>query len=462
MSFVILSSGTSRSEQARRGRSDSRVAALLMAGYLEQARMIEHLRRRELIKAIAAGAVLLGARPLRRFFGSGSAAAATPTRPRFYLQIIADGGLDAIYSMDPKTTRDVDHGIDVPYPAKDIVEAGNVRVGPAFKSLAHYAQRIAVVNSFHQNSANHQSGMVHVTRCKSRAAYSTPSLLEILGLRHDGIATGAMHIGPTFESVYSPKFIGETATVGFGDKPGLFAHVDKADPDDLRQAALALRREAKSLGTSGASGAERTTGDNLAEAADFLAAVADAPRFAPVAWKHPREGDFDGGKDLQRALWLVENKLARCVAVYICHRALDTHVWNGLFQPDFQAYIAFLLGRLFDELDHRTVDGSRLSRQTVVFAGSEIGRFPRLNAGHGKDHFPQASVLFFGNQFAAGSFGATGRNMETLPISLTTGREDAGGHVLRVDDIGTTLLGLDGVDPQLYGYTGNHLSFLTG
>jgi hypothetical protein len=34
--------------------------------------------------------------------------------------------------------------------------------------------------------------------------------------------------------------------------------------------------------------------------------------------------------------------------------------------------------------------------------------------------------------------------------------------VLRVDDIGSTLLALDGIDPELHGYTGARLRFLTG
>ena len=52
--------------------------------------------------------------------------------------------------------------------------------------------------------------------------------------------------------------------------------------------------------------------------------------------------------------------------------------------------------------------------------------------------------------------------MAALPVSLETGMPATGGHSLRVDDIGTTLLGLDGINPELYGYVGDHLPFLTG
>jgi hypothetical protein len=52
--------------------------------------------------------------------------------------------------------------------------------------------------------------------------------------------------------------------------------------------------------------------------------------------------------------------------------------------------------------------------------------------------------------------------MAALPVSLATGRPDPAGHLLRIDDLGTTLLALDGADPERYGYTGERLRFLTG
>ena len=98
-----------------------------------------------------------------------------------------------------------------------------------------------------------------------------------------------------------------------------------------------------------------------------------------------------------------------------------------------------------------------------MFAGSEIGRFPRLNAGRGKDHFPQAPYLFMGPWFATGrTFGGTDRQMVAQPISLATGAVERGGARLVLDDLGTTLLRLDGADPELSGHAGRHLRFLTG
>ena len=156
--------------------------------------------------------------------------AAPASRPRFYLQIIPQGGVDAVYTTDPKKATEVDPGIDVPYAAKDIVETSGTRLGPSFRALAPWMPRLAIVNAFHQNSANHVSGLAHLTRYKSRATMDTPALFDILGNRRDGEATGSISIGAGFPSGFSPQFLGAPSEVVFGARPGLFEHLDRADP----------------------------------------------------------------------------------------------------------------------------------------------------------------------------------------------------------------------------------------
>lgn len=389
----------------------------------------------------------------------GTACAASLSRPKFYLQIIPSGGIDAVFGADPKTVRDVERGIDVPYPAKDIVTTREAPLGPAFAALRPWMPRIAIVNSFQQNSANHQSGLVHTTCCRSVSVPGTPTLLDVLGARRTDEAVGAITIGTAFAAAFSPKYLGEPTTAQFGNRPGLLDHLDKLDPHELSVAASALRREAASLAAMPPQAS--VTASNLRESAALFERWAASPRFAPPAWPFKYEDDYRAGRDLERALWLMENRLARCVTVSLTGQDFDTHVWNSILQPQLSGYLASLLARLFHELDQRKVDGKAMSEQTVVVVGSEIGRFPRLNAADGKDHFPQVSYLFFGPWFAAGrAYGRTDRQMVARPISLRTGEPEAGGHTLTVDDIGTTLLRIDGANPEVYGYTGSHLGFL--
>ncbi|MBS1117887.1 MAG: hypothetical protein H6Q90_115 [Deltaproteobacteria bacterium] len=401
-----------------------------------------------------AGAVAAATLPLLR--ERRAQATASSTRPRFYLQIIPQGGMDAVYATDPKTVANVDPGIDIPFAPNAIVNG----LGPAFGALARWTPRLAIVNAFRQNSANHLSGLANVMRCKSNPSRTTPSLLEILGARRQDEATGAVSIGAVMTSGYSPAYLGEPSETSFGNRPGLLEHLDTTDREDLVELAKTLRREAQPLTGSRASATEQVTADNLLASAELFARAAETPKFAPVGWDHPLEGHYHNGRDLQRALWLFENKLTRCVTMCFGNQDFDTHTWNQNQAPLIE-YLGFTLDKLFTELERRTVGGKKLSEQTVVFVGSEIGRFPKLNSAHGKDHFPQCPHLFYGPGLATGAtYGATGRNMASLPISLTTGKPDRGGHLLRVDDIGTTLLALDGANPELYGYGGERLHFL--
>ena len=404
----------------------------------------------------------MGAWWLRRTARPIAAAPLPRSRPRFYLQIVADGGMDPVFTTDPKLTAGVERGIDVPYAASAIVDAGALRLGPAFRPLARWAPRLALVNAFRQNSANHVSGMIHTLRCNSRANLDDPTILDVLGARRRDEAVGAISIGATQPTAFSPKYLGEPSEFIFGTNPGLFSHLDKASPEDLAQLSRVLKREGQSV-RPGTSRRLRTTATSFLEMSEFFGRVAAVPRFAAADWGSKLEGDYGGAADLQRALWLFEHGLCRCVSVTVGRQNFDSHTFNTPVQTEAGGYLAAMLDKLFAELERRVVDDVPLSEQIAIFIGSEIGRFPRLNAGGGKDHFPQAPYLFYGRHFVTGaSYGATGRDMAGLPVSPKTGRPETGGHLLRVDDIGATLLTLDGAAPEVFGYTGKNLAFLTG
>jgi hypothetical protein len=387
------------------------------------------------------------------------ARAASSARPRFYLQIIPSGGMDAVYTLDPKTIREVARGIDVPYRASAIVDAGPVRFGPTFRALQRWGPRLAVVNMFRQNSANHQSGLSHVLRCKSHTAPSMPTLLDLLGARRGDEAVGAVSLSADFSTAFSPQYLGQPGKYFYGSNAGLFDHLDRAEPEDLATAARVLLVQAESLGRRRVTAQDQTTAENLRMSSALLARAAEVPRFAAAPWQHALDARLEGAADLQRALWLFEHRMARCVAVSVGRMNFDTHVDNQ-YQADMTGYLAFLLDKVFEELDRRSVDGRPLSEQTVVVVGSEIGRFPRINTAHGKDHFPQAPYLLFGAPLRPGTYGATDPEMIAMPVSPATGRPERGGHVLQIDDLGTTLLAIDGANPELYGYTGRRLRFL--
>jgi hypothetical protein len=362
-------------------------------------------------------------------------------------------------TTDPKTTKQVTKGVDVPFAPNAIIGTKTMRLGPTFASLAKWAPHLAIINGVRQNSANHPAGMVHATCLNDTATPGMPSILDLLGARRKTEATPSISIGSTFGSVLSPQYIGEPTIAFHSDAPGLLEHLDKADPDDLRKTAQLLEARATSVASTSPAGS--MTVENIRTSAALLARWANSPKFVST-WKPGKyENDFGSQLDLERAPWLLENGITRCVSVALTPMAYDTHIWNKTGQTSACTYLADLLATLLEDLDKRIVDGRPMSQQTVVIVGSEVGRFPRLNAARGKDHLPQAPYMFFGPWFRTGAvYGETDGDMISKPISFATGKPDKGGHQVRLDDIGRTLLELDGANPEVFGYTGQRLPFL--
>jgi hypothetical protein len=70
-------------------------------------------------------------------------------------------------------------------------------------------------------------------------------------------------------------------------------------------------------------------------------------------------------------------------------------------------------------------------------------------------------MVLYGAPFRSGTFGATGKQLEGLAVSSSTGRPGGADPApLRLDDVGTTALLLAGIDPERHGFTGRRLDFL--
>src|SRR4051794_21439561 len=74
--------------------------------------------------------------------------------PRYFLQIVLFGGIDAILTTDPKEKSDVEPAIDLPYPPDEIAASGEIRFGPHFSSLGKWASKTTVLNSVFVGTAN--------------------------------------------------------------------------------------------------------------------------------------------------------------------------------------------------------------------------------------------------------------------------------------------------------------------
>ncbi|HVK88548.1 MAG TPA: DUF1501 domain-containing protein [Kofleriaceae bacterium] len=382
-----------------------------------------------------------------------------PTGPRYWVMVLLSGGHDTLFTTDPKTAAEVDGMVTLPIDNK-IVTADGVKLGPHFAPLARWAPELAVLNGVQVRTVNHDTGQKQFCHLKSNIADVMPSVLDAIATRRPGQPLGVAYLNLSSRIMHTPAYFGSADPFYFG-KGDVFDQVANAKPEELVALAKVLRRRAGDVSRSvpGWREAEQT--------ARYYYEVAD---FFEVASKvEPMEGterstDYVAqtmGNSLDRALWLIENDLCSGIVMDLGLLGWDTHIRNESKQAEMNGHFAKLFDEFMSELRARRNRFGVLADNTVTVVGSELGRFPHQNDMLGKDHLPQTSFLFSGPGLKKGrAFGRTGRRMEGLPIAYTNGDHVDAGRVPVIDDIGTTLLHLAGLDPERFGYTGRVCQFL--
>jgi hypothetical protein len=395
----------------------------------------------------ATAALALGPMLTRR------ASAAAVTAPRYVVFIVLHGGYDAIFTTDPRTPREVDPGVDVPYAPDAIVERGGRRLGPHLACMADHLPGMAILNGVRTNTAAHDIGTMQLVRCKTNTISRAPSLLDLIGHAREGQLLGSVAIGAD-ETHYSSGFFGTAAFEAGGDvQSDIFDQILQQSPDEQAMIAASLRAQRKAL-VSHAGDDRRWLVEQLESGAQLWSQASRWPKLEVEPWAAKYN---ELPRRLQRAAWVLENDIARGALV---HGTMlwDTHEKNSPRQTGANKYTMPLIARFLDHLRTRKNAHGSLADQTLVIVGTEMGRLPFLNTHAGKDHLPQIPFMMFWPGLRAQTFGLTGKQMETRNISVRTG--GAGDHPLMLDDVGVTLLRRFGIDPALHGYVGTSLDFV--
>jgi hypothetical protein len=415
--------------------------------------------RRDLLKlGLGTGAWLagsaLGCSPKRR-----TDIVHTTPHPRYWVLMLLSGGHDTLYTTDPKAAGEVDHIVTLPTDNR-VATAGELRFGPHFAPLSRWASELTVLNGVQVRTVNHETGQKQFFHLKSNIADGIPSALDIIATRRSGQPLGVAYINLSSRVMHTPAYFGTADQFYFG-KGDVFDQSEHAPPEKLAALAKVFRQQARDLGRSAPGWREaEQTRVYLDEVADFFEHVADAP---PLITKE-RSTDYvvqSMTDSLDRALWLIENDLCSGVVVDLGLLGWDTHIRNESKQAEMNGNFVELFDDYLTALHARKNRHGNLAENTLTVVGSELGRFPHQNDMLGKDHLPQTSLLFAGPGIRAGrSFGKTGPRMEGLPIAYRNGDLADAGRVPLLDDVGTTLLHLAGLDPERYGYTGRVCEFL--
>lgn len=386
-------------------------------------------------------------------------AAVASGRPRYWIQFLLSGGHDTLFTTDAKSASAVDAIVTLPTDRK-VVTAGEHQLGTHFAPLARWASALTVLNGVQVRTVNHDTGQKQFFHGKTNIVDGMPTLLDIIATHRGGQPLGVAYLNISSRTMHSPAYFGTADSFYFGDGD-VFEQVARAKPEELRALATSLRGQADQVARAATGWREADqTAVYLREAADFFEAVVGVPPLVPTQ----RSDDYvtqSMAQSLERTLWLIEHDLCSGVIVDLGLLGWDSHIRNESRQAEMNGSFVTFFDDFLAELHARSNAHGVLADTTLTMVGSELGRFPRQNDMLGKDHLPQTSFMFAGPGIQSGrTFGATGRRMEGLPIAYDTGRPVAAGRVPFLDDVGTTLLHLAGIDPERFGYTGEVCKFL--
>lgn len=408
------------------------------------------LSRRNLLVggAATAGVGVLGMR--------SKAVAASGGGPKNLIIVMASGGWDTTYALDPKPGVS---GIDAP--AGDIEEVGGIPIftdpsRPFARAFfdAHGAIT-TVVNGLTVQSLVHSD-------CAKRVLTGTPSdtapdigAIAAFELAQD-LPAPYLVLGQTS---YSGPYASIAARAGTANQIGTLLDPARAFPtvdadftprfspdmaeDELIREHILARAERDKL-------ARGAVGLNAGRYQDFIDSLARGDALAAAG----EFGDFDYTLDLnvqsQLALDVLDQDISRVVQMEM--GGFDTHNVNEQQTP-LQESLFGGLAALIDELSVRdgAGSGSKLIDETVVVVLSEMGRTPRLNENVGKDHWPVTSAMVIGGGTSGGRvLGATDDDSLSRAVDLQTGEVDPDGAQLDYTAFASGLLGLLGVEASDY------------
>jgi len=409
------------------------------------------LTRRQLMWSGAA-ATVAAALP----WGQRRAHAAPAGTRKNLIIVLAGGGWDTSYSIDPKPPGG---GVDAP--AGTIVTHGDLDVledpsRPAIGAFfARYAAITAVVRGIRMNSVSHQACMqAMLTGARNE---TSPDMASIVANVH----------GPELPIPY--LVLGSTAFAGpyaasMGRVGATNQLVGLLDP----RAAYPVQGLARGAFTPGASdeayvraytmaraNRERAvrgaTGYNKRRIDDFASSLTRGDSLRALSGGLGNRGaqlNLDGQRQL--AIDAIATGVSQSVMLSTAF-GWDTHDINAEQGPQHNQLFNSLTA-LVDGLSTRPgrQAGTTMLDDTVIAVVSEMGRTPQLNSGGGKDHWPVTSAMVIGNGVVGGkAYGGTTSTGEAERVDLATGAISTAASARSIEPKHFTsgLLSLCGVDP---------------
>ncbi len=389
------------------------------------------------------------------------ASAFAATRKRF-VYVLADGGWDVTYCLDPKQGIPTIQGPEVDEDPNDPNDREAVETFSGIPIQVNDAKRPAV-RSFFESWG---SAVVAVNGIWVGAIAHDPCRRRILtGQESEGfsdlsVIAGAIHgadlpvgsfdcsgVGYSGPLAATTGALGQRAQLATLLDPSLrFPPAKGVAPDvlgDMRpdvQARIASyltdRRAAYQLGHP----------DPRARLADLEQSQLRAVRLRDKAADLAASVKPGSEPQMSDTVGLTVELLARevCSSVLLqSFGAWDTHINNvnqhGYYDGMFTGLSQLLFG----------LEAAGILQDTLVVVSSEMTRTPTLNEGAGKDHWGHTSALLIGAGLQGGrAFGGTNDLLESLPVNLDSGAVDESrGELNKFDNFAAGVLERLDIDP---------------
>jgi len=395
------------------------------------------LTRRSLItgSAALAGAAAMG--------GSARAQAAS----RKLLIVLASGGWDPTYALDPKPGSSV-----VDAPAGTVQEFSGIPVltdaaRPSVSDFfTRYGERTAVVNGVQVRSFVHADCMKRILTGTANDQNADFGALAAFDTGRE-LPVPYLVLGM---SAMSGPLASITSRAGTTNQLSSLLLPNAADPF-LPAAALAPSEGEDTLVRQyldAAAAREQALRGMHASTARQIDSFTQSLDRSDLLRRFAKERGGFGARGYTPDLMVQVDVAVSALHGDLCQVAMlelpnwDTHQNNAQQGPMHEALYAALV-HLADSLDE-----SALLERTAVVVLSEMGRTPKLNSAMGKDHWPVTSCLVFGAGVAGGkTIGASDGAQNALGVNLATGAVEEGGTQLQTANLAGGLLSLVGVDP---------------
>lgn len=433
---------------------------------MSKRRMIE---RRTFLNQLGAAALGLGllptGGPLSPLAFAQSPQAGMPER--HYIFCYFSGGWDTLLGLDPRNPRrfnneniretQIQPGYDLlDLPDADIIQVGDIEVGPFFTPLVPWMDRLSIIRGMSMDTLTHEVGRRRFLTGKSpsglqaRGSSASTWLAEHFGLSEpipnlsvrvenynsgrDNAAT-ALSVNSTSDLLRTLRPAPDTIS---GQLNGLInAHLNvQTDCINLNRSAIIRQSEASRLKVSEMVAGQLDT---------FFDFGANTPEMQQLRdrYEFRRQDTATAGVQGALAVQAITKGISRCATIQVAN-GLDTHFddWESDQGPRQEAGFQVVANMMEDlqNIEYKGTGNSWLDH-TVIVGFSEFSRTALLNVRGGRDHsLTNACFVAGGNTKGNQVIGSSSDfALQPKKVNLITGQSDLGGEVIRPEHILQTL-----------------------